>query len=158
VFVVKVGMSQRLRIVAGVVAVAAAAVLAASGCGDDTASYRDGAQKAADEFRKSAAAATAMLRRGDSLQDKAAGVRSFKASVDKLAADYEELDPPDDLKDLNHEAVQKMRALSADLDRYGQAARDGDEKVAQELGPKLQADQAELQNTLDRLDKAVSAD
>jgi hypothetical protein len=79
-------MGQRIRIAAGVVA--AAALLASSGCGDDTASYRDGAQKAADEFKKSATAATAMLRRGDSLEDRAAGVRSFKASVDKLAADY----------------------------------------------------------------------
>jgi hypothetical protein len=149
-------MGQRIRIAAGVVA--AAALLASSGCGDDTASYRDGAQKAADEFKKSAAAATAMLRRGDSLEDRAAGVRSFKASVDKLAADYEELDPPDDLKELNDEAVRKMRALSADLGRYAEAARAGDEKAAQELAPKLQGDQADLQNTLDRLDKAVSAD
>jgi hypothetical protein len=148
-------MGQRIRIAAGVVA--AAALLASSGCGDDTASYRDGAQKAADEFKKSAAAATAMLRRGDSLEDRAAGVRSFKASVDKLAADYEELDPPDDLKELNDEAVRKMRALSADLGRYAEAARAGDEKAAQELAPKLQGDQADLQNTLDRLDKAVSA-
>jgi hypothetical protein len=149
-------MGQRIRIAAGVVA--AAALIASSGCGDDTASYRDGAQKAADEFKKSAAAATAMLRRGDSLEDRAAGVRSFKASVDKLAADYEGLDPPDDLKELNDEAVRKMRALSADLGRYAEVARAGDEKAAQELAPKLQGDQADLQNTLDRLDKAVSAD
>ena len=137
-----------------VAAVAAALV----GCGgDDREDYRRGAQRAADEFKQAAQAAATQLKETDGLRQKLPGLRAFRTSVDELASDFEELDPPEELEPLNDEAVTHMRALSKDLGRYEQAAEAGDEQGAQALGPQLQTDQSELQSALDRLDRELSA-
>ena len=136
---------------------ALAATIALAGCGsDDREEYRADAQRAADEFKRSAQDAAGQLKETDGLREKLPGLRAFKASVDELAVDFKELDPPDDLQPLNDEAVEHMRALSADLGRFEQAAEAGDEEAAQELGTQLQVDQSQLQSALDRLDRELS--
>lgn len=135
-----------------------AVVVALMGCGgDEREDYRRGTQRAADEFKQAAQAAATQLKETDGLQEKLPGLRAFRASVDELASDFEELDPPEDLEPLNDQAVRHMRALSTNLGRYEQAAEEGDEQGAQALGPQLQTDQSELQSALDRLDRELSA-
>jgi hypothetical protein len=130
---------------------------ALAGCGGDAREdYRKDAQRAADQFKASAEQAAAQLKETDGLREKLPGLRAFKVSVDELASDFEELEPPDDLQKLNDEAVTHMRALSEDLGRYEQAAEAGDEQAADALAPELQADQSLLQSTLDRLDREFS--
>ena len=140
-----------------ILAIAVAAALSGCGGGDEREDYRRGAQRAADEFKRAAQAAASQLKERDGLREKLPGLRSFKASVDELASDFDELDPPEDLEALNDEAVTHMRALSADLGMYERAAQAGDEREAQALGPKLQTDQSQLQSALDRLDREFSA-
>ena len=139
-------------------AVVLAAALAFAGCGADRDAYREDAQRAADRFRRSAEKAGAQIQQGKTLRSKAPAVRAFKDSVDTLAADFEKLDPPEDVEPLNDEAVRHMRALSADLDRYAGAAADGETRAARDLAPKLQTDQSQLESTLARLDKRISQD
>jgi hypothetical protein len=134
---------------------AVAAALAGCG-GDEREEYRRDSQQAADEFKRSAEAAAGQLKETDGLREKLPGLRAFKSSVDELATDFERLDPPQELEALNAEAVGHMRALSADLGQYEKAAEAGDEGAAQALGPQLQADQSQLQSTLDRLDREFS--
>ncbi len=136
----------------------AAIAVALAGCGGDRQEdYRKGAQRAADEFKQAAQAAASQLKETDGLREKLPGLRSFKASVDELASDFEALEPPEELEPLNDEAVTHMRALSEDLGRYEQAAEAGNEEAVRALGPRLQADQSQLQSALDRLDREFSA-
>ena len=135
----------------------ALAAIALAGCGSERESYREDAQRAADRFRRSAEKAGAQIQQAGTLRSKAPAVRAFKDSVDTLAADFEKLDPPEDVEPLNDEAVRHMRALSADLDRYADAAAEGDARAARDLAPKLQTDQSQLESTLARLDKRISA-
>jgi hypothetical protein len=147
------------RIGAAATGLLAAAVLALplAGCGQDKkAAYSDQARRAAATFKRSAEAAAVQLQHGSRLQDKVPGVHSFRASVDRLASDFAALDPPKDLEQLNGEAVSEMRALSRDLGRYESAARAGDEQQARRLAPTLQGDQAQLQGTLDQIDRKVA--
>lgn len=132
-----------------------AALLAGCG-GDGRATYREEAQRAADEFKRSAQQAASQLRETDGLREKLPGLRAFRASVDELAGDFEALDPPEDLEALNDEAVGHMHALSRDLARYEQAVEAGDEQAARELGTQLQVDQSQLQSALDRLDRELN--
>ena len=146
-----------MRAPAPMTVAAVAVALAGCGGGDEREDYRRGAQRAADEFKQAAQAAASQLKETDGLREKLPGLRSFKASVDELASDFEGLDPPEELEALNDEAVTHMRALSADLGMYERAAQAGDEQEAQALGPKLQTDQSQLQSALDRLDREFSA-
>src|SRR5829696_8838471 len=113
---------------------AAAIAVTLAGCGgNEQEDYSRGAQRAADEFKQAAEAAASQLKETDGLREKLPGLRSFKASVDELASDFEVLEPPEELEPLNDEAVANMRALSADLGRYEQAAEAGDEEGARAL-------------------------
>ena len=137
---------------------ALAASVALAGCGsDEREDYRRGAQRAADEFKRSAQEAALQLKETDGLREKLPGLRAFKSSVDELAADFQQLEPPDDLRELNDEAVEYMKRLSQDLGRFEDAAEAGDDEAAQALGPQLQVDQSQLQSTLDRIDREITA-
>lgn len=132
--------------------------VALAGCGSDAREeYRKGAQSAAEEFKASAQEAAGQLKETDGLSEKLPGLRAFRESVDELASDFEQLDPPKELEQLNDEAVKHMKALSEDLTRYEKAAEAGDEKAADLLAPELQADQSQLQSALDRLDREFSS-
>jgi hypothetical protein len=138
-------------------AVLAVLVLPLTGCGtsqkDD---YRQDFQKVAETFRTSVEKAGAQVQSGATLKERVPALRSFKASVDKLASDLDGLDPPDELQQTNDDAVKQLRTLSSDLSDYEGAATAGDRTKAAEIVPKLQADQTLLQKTLDELDRKVS--
>jgi hypothetical protein len=130
--------------------------LLASGCGTDKKEqYAQDFQKVAENFRSSVEKAGAQVQGNATLKQRVPALRSFKASVDKLATDLDGLDPPDDLKKVNDEAVKQLHTLSTDLGDYQAAAEAGDEAKARKIVPKLQADQTLLMKTLDDLDRKV---
>ena len=147
---------QRARAAATCLALTAAFAVPVAGCGSDKKdTYRQDVQKAANEFKASVEKAGAQVKSGSSLEARVPALASFKASVDKLAARLDQLDPPSDLKKTNDEAVKELRTLSSDLSDYAAAAKSGDAKKAAQVVPKLQADQVVLQKTLDDLDQKV---
>jgi hypothetical protein len=136
----------------------AAVALLATGCGTDKKEqYAQDFQKVAESFRSSVEKAGAQVQGNATLKERVPALRSFKASVDKLAADLDGLDPPDDLKTVNDDAVKQLHTLSSDLGDYQAAAEAGDEAKARKSVPKLQADQTLLMKTLDELDRRVKA-
>jgi hypothetical protein len=145
------------RVLSRLTLVLAALTLLVSGCGSDKKeTYRQDFQKVAARFQRSVAKAGAQVQSGATLKERVPALRSFKASVDKLASDLDGLDPPDELQQTNDDAVKQLRTLSSDLSDYEGAATAGDRTKAAEIVPKLQADQTLLQKTLDELDRKVS--
>jgi hypothetical protein len=150
-------LGNRARAAASGLAVAAALALPIAGCGsgqEDT--YKQEYSKAAAKFKKSVEEAGQKIPRAATLPDRIPALRSFKASIDKLAKDLDGLDPPDDVAKLNGQAVDGLHELSADLGKFEDAAREGDPGAAKRLAPKLQLDQAQLQETLDKIDQKVA--
>jgi hypothetical protein len=138
--------------------VLAALALLVTGCGTDKKEqYAQDFQKVAENFRTSVEKAGAQVQGNASLKERVPALRSFKASVDKLAADLAGLEPPDDLKKVNDDAVKQLHTLSSDLGDYEAAAQAGAEAQARKIVPKLQADQTLLMKTLDELDRRVQA-
>jgi hypothetical protein len=128
-----------------------------AGCGTGAKEqYRQDFQKVAQRFRASVERAGAQGKTGATLQDRVPALRSFKASLDKLASDLAALDAPSDLKQANADAVRQLRTLASDLTDYERAAQAGDGATATRVVPKLQADETLLQKTLDQLDRKVS--
>ena len=127
-----------------------------SGCTSQKDQYRQDFQKVAQRFRTSVEEAGAQVQSGASLRERVPALRSFKASVDKLASDLDKLDPPDDAKRANDQAVSQLHTLSSDLSDYERAATAGARAKASRIVPKLQADQTLLQKTLDGLDRKVT--
>jgi hypothetical protein len=147
-------LPARARAAATAVALVGALVLPIAGCGTDKkAEYAKQVQTAANEFRASVEKAGAQVRAGAGLKARVPGLVAFRASVDKLAGDLAKLDPPANLKRANGDAVKQLRTLSADLTDYEAAAKAGDALRARKIVPKLQADQAVLQKTLDQIDR-----
>jgi uncharacterized lipoprotein len=137
--------------------IAALLVLPLAGCGtSQKEQYRQDFQKVAEQFRSSVDRAGSQARSGASLKQRVPALRSFKASLDKLASDLGGLDPPADLKRQNDDAVRQLRTLSSDLSDYEKAAVAGDRAEAAKVVPTLQADETLLQKTLDELDRKVS--
>ncbi|MFL5335583.1 MAG: hypothetical protein ACJ8H8_20985 [Geminicoccaceae bacterium] len=137
--------------------IAALLVIPLAGCGKSQKDqYRQDFRKVAQEFRTSVEQAGAQVQSGATLKERVPALRSFKASVDKLASDLDGLDPPAEVKQANDDAVRQLRTLSSDLTDYEGAAVTGDKGKAAQIVPKLQADQTVLQKTLDSLDRKVS--
>jgi hypothetical protein len=147
-------LGRRARALSCAIAAAAVFALPIAGCGgsDKKDQYKQDAEKAAVKFKASAEKATTQLQGGKDLKGKVPGLVAFKSSVDKLATDLDGLDPPDNVKALNDEAVVELRTLSGDLSKFEVAAKANDQGKAQSLAPKLQADQTKLQATLEKLD------
>jgi hypothetical protein len=129
-----------------------------AGCGTSQKDqYAKDFQKVGQDFRASVQKAGSQVQTNASLQQRVPALKSFKRSVDKLAADLDKLDPPSDLQKPNDQAVQQLRTLSGDLGDYEQAAEDSDALTARKIVPKLQADQTVLMKTLQDLDKKLNA-
>jgi hypothetical protein len=137
--------------------VVALLALLLAGCGTSQEDhYRQDFQKVAQRFSASVQKAGAEAQNGQGLEERVPALRSFKASVDKLASDLDKLDPPSGLERANADAVRQLHILSGDLADYVSAASRNDQALATKIVPKLQADQTVLQKTLQELDRRVT--
>lgn len=134
----------------------ALAALVATGCGgSQTSTYKSEYSKAAADFKRSVDEASAKIPNAPTLKDRIPALVSFKGSIDKLASRLASLDPPDNVKKLNDQAVAGLKQLSVDLDRLRAAAEASDAHEVKQIAPRLQVDQARLQDVLDEIDQKL---
>jgi hypothetical protein len=119
--------------------------------GGSLADYKAGAEKAANDFKNSAQAASAKVSGASNTAGKLAGLDALKASVSQAADAFEKLDPPANLKADNTELVAEFRTLASAVDDVKQALQTNDQAKAQAALPKLTGTQAKIGQTIARI-------
>jgi pectate lyase len=127
-----------------------------SGSGS-VADYKSGAEKAANDFKNSAQAASVKVSGATTPSAKVAGLEALKASVTQAADDFEALNPPANLKADNAELVQEFRDLSTAVDDVEQALKTNDQAKAAAALPKLTSLQTRIGQTIARIQQKVGA-
>jgi predicted nuclease with TOPRIM domain len=138
------------------VALGAAAVLAAAGCGGSG----GGESLSKEEFQAAVVDVGMVLEAafdeiaeettavgedigsldeaGAAFEALAVSIEEGSAALEQAADDLDELEPPDEAKDANDELASGLRALAADLDELAAALEGGDFTQILELGRELQ--------------------
>jgi hypothetical protein len=127
-----------------------------SGSGS-VADYKSGAEKAANDFKNSAQAASTKVSGASTPSAKVAGLEALKASVTQAADDFEALSPPANLKADNAELVQEFRDLASAVADVEQALKTNDQAKAAAALPKLTSLQTRIGQTIARIQQKVGA-
>src|SRR4051794_1226604 len=117
--------------------------------------YKAGAEKAANDFKNSAQAASAKVQSGTTTDEKIAGLDALKSSVTQAADDFEALNPPADVKADNDELVQEFRDLASTVDDVEAALKTNDQAKAQAALPKLTSLQTKIGTTIARIQSKI---
>ena len=126
-----------------------------TGGGGSVADYKAGAEKAANDFKNSAQAASQKVQTATDTQGKVAGLEALKASVSKAADDFDALNPPANVKADNDELVQEFRDLSTTVDDVEQALKSNDQSKAAAALPKLTNLQTKIAGTISRIQSKI---
>lgn len=115
---------------AATICCAALSLIAATGCGGDTASkndYVEAINKAQTDFASNVQKVGTSSSAGS---DPAAAAKQTFASlgtaIDKVVADLKAVDPPDDVKDLHNELVSEMQEFKSQVDGAAKSLDSGD--------------------------------
>jgi hypothetical protein len=119
--------------------------------------YKAGAEKAANDFKNSAQAASQKVQAATTTEDRIAGLDALKASVTQAADDFEGLNPPANVKADNDELVQEFRDLASAVDDVQQALKTNDQSKAQAALPKLQESQSKIAATIARIQQKIGS-
>ena len=119
--------------------------------------YKAGAEKAANDFKNSAQAASAKVQSAGTADEKVAGLEALKASVTQAADDFEALNPPANVKADNDELVQEFRDLASSVDDVEQALKTNDQAKASAALPKLTSLQTKIAGTIARIQSKIGA-
>jgi hypothetical protein len=125
--------------------------------GGTVADYKSGAEKAANDFKNSAQAASAKVQAATTPDEKIAGLQALKGSVTQAADDFEALNPPANVKADNDELVQEFRDLASAVDDVEQALKTNDQAKAQAALPKLTSLQTKIGTTIARIQSKIGA-
>src|SRR3954447_13220047 len=117
--------------------------------------YKAGAEKAANDFKNSAQAASSKVQAATTTDDKIAGLEALKSSVTQAADDFEALNPPANVKADNDELVQEFRDLSSTVDDVEQALKTNDQAKATAALPKLTSLQSKIATTIARIQSKI---
>jgi hypothetical protein len=117
--------------------------------------YKAGAEKAANDFKNSAQAASSKVQAASTTDEKIAGLEALKASVTQAADDFEALNPPANVKADNDELVAEFRELAGSVDDVEQALKTNDQAKAQAALPKLQSSQTKIATTIARIQSKI---
>jgi hypothetical protein len=128
-----------------------------SGSGGSVEDYKAGAEKAANDFKNSAQAASSKVQAASTNDEKIAGLEALKASVTQAADDFEALNPPADVKADNDELVQEFRDLASAVDDVEVALKTNDQAKAQSALPKLQESQSKIAATIARIQQKIGS-
>jgi hypothetical protein len=115
-------MSRLLRAV--LVAAAALALVAASGCGGDTKSnneYVDAINKVQTDFADSVGKTTSAPSGGDPQAAAKTTFANLKTAIDKVIADLKGVKPPDKVKTLHNELISEMQQFNTGIQKAGAA-------------------------------------
>jgi hypothetical protein len=126
-----------------------------SGGGGSLEDYKAGAEKAANDFKNSAQAASQKVQTATDTKGKIAGLEALKASVTQAADDFEALNPPANVKADNDELVQEFRDLSSTVDDVEQALKSNDQSKAAAALPKLTNLQSKIASTISRIQTKI---
>ena len=119
--------------------------------GGSLADYKAGAEKAAQDFKNSAQAASQKVQGASDTQGKIAGLEALKKSVTDAADSFEALNPPANLKADNAELVSEFRALASTVDDVETALKTNDQQKATAALPKLGELQGKIAQTIARI-------
>jgi hypothetical protein len=119
--------------------------------GGSLADYKAGAEKAANDFKNSAQAASGKVSGAPDTAGKIAGLEALKTSVSQAADSFEGLNPPANLKSDNTELVTEFRALATTVDDVEQALKTKDQQKAAAALPKLADLQGKIGQTIARI-------
>src|SRR3954468_10711433 len=119
--------------------------------GGSLADYKAGAEKAANDFKNSAQAASQKVQSAQGTSGKIAGLEALKKSVTDAADAFEALNPPSNLKADNAELVSEFRALAGTVDDVEQALKTNDQQKAAAALPKLTDLQGKIGQTIARI-------
>jgi hypothetical protein len=125
--------------------------------GGSVSDYKAGAEKAANDFKNSAQAASAKVQAATTTDEKIAGLEALKASVTQAADDFAALTPPANVKADNDELVQEFRDLANTVDDVEVALKTKDQAKAQAALPKLTALQTKIGTTIARIQSKIGA-
>jgi hypothetical protein len=123
--------------------------------GGSVADYKAGAEKAANDFKNSAQAASTKVQGASTPDAKVAGLEDLKASVTQAADDFEALNPPANVKADNDELVQEFRDLASSVDDVEQALKTNDQQKAAAALPKLSSLQTKIATTIARIQSKI---
>jgi hypothetical protein len=126
-----------------------------SNTGGSVEDYKAGAEKAANDFKNSAQAASSKVQAASTTDEKIAGLEALKASVTQAADDFEALNPPSNVKADNDELVGEFRDLASSVDDVEQALKTNDQSKAQAALPKLQSSQTKIATTIARIQSKI---
>jgi hypothetical protein len=134
------------------------ALVAFTGCGGSDkksggslADYKTGAEKAANDFKNSAQAASTKVSGASDAAGKIAGLEGLKASVTQAADAFQALSPPSNLKSDNDELVTEFRSLAGVVNEVEQAVKAHDQAKAAAVAPKLVDLQTKIATTIARI-------
>jgi ABC-type phosphate transport system substrate-binding protein len=119
--------------------------------GGSLAEYKAGAEKAAQDFKNSAQAASQKVQSASGTQGKIAGLEALKKSVTDAADAFEALNPPSNLKADNDELVSEFRSLASTVDDVETALKTNDQAKATAALPKLTELQGKIGQTIARI-------
>jgi hypothetical protein len=125
--------------------------------GGDKAAYKTGAEKAANDFKESAQAASEQVKAATTPEDRLKGLDALKASVTQAADDFEALDPPADVKADNDELVQEFRDLATIVDDVKSAVESKDQAAAQAALGKLAQSQSKITQTITSIESKIGS-
>ena len=133
----------------------AATTTSAPSGGGSVEDYKAGAEKAANDFKNSAQAASTQGPGATTTDEKIAGLEALKASVTQAADDFEALNPPANVKADNDELVQEFRDLATTVDDVEQALKTNDQAKATAALPKLTELQSKIATTIARIQSKI---
>jgi hypothetical protein len=119
--------------------------------------YKAGAEKAANDFKNSAQAASSKVQSAGTADAKVAGLEDLKSSVTQAADDFEALNPPANVKADNDELVQEFRDLAGAVDDVQQALKTNDQSKAAAALPKLSSLQTKIAGTIARIQSKIGS-
>jgi hypothetical protein len=119
--------------------------------GGSLAEYKAGAEKAANDFKNSAQAASQKVQSAQGTDGKIAGLEALKKSVTDAADAFEALNPPANLKADNDELVSEFRSLASTVDDVEQALKTNNQQKAAAALPKLTDLQGKIGETIARI-------
>lgn len=146
-----------VRLLAVLAVLALAVPLAACGGGEEGASkddYKKEAQAIADKLKTDVGTAQQNLQSEDE-QQITTGLNQFKTSLTEAKNGFNELDVPDDYKDVHDKLVAELTTLEGDVEEVSSAVEAKDEARAQQAVQKMQSDVQGLQQAGDEFDKKV---
>ena len=121
---------------------AALSLVAAAGCGGDTASkndYVEAVNKAQTDFASSVGNV-----QGGATDDPKAIFDRLEKGLDKIVADLEKVEPPDEVKDLHEKLIADFGKFSTVVKDAGEAIGSGSQKKILEAQQKFGTEAAEI--------------